>query len=69
MISVELTNFTTDEVHVASRVPTELGTSSAVLREIEVSYDGGRLNVYCGSILVFSTMDAGIDFNVSIKPC
>lgn len=64
MINAELTNYATDET---TTVKSEavLGSYSTV----EISYDGGRLNVYCGSILVFSTMNAGIDFSLSLKPC
>lgn len=64
MINAELTNYATDETTTV-KSDAVLGSYSTV----EISYDGGRLNVYCGSILVFSTMDAGIDFSLSLKPC
>lgn len=64
MINAELTNYTTDET-TTIKSDAVLGSYYAV----DISYDGGRLNVFIGSTLVFSTMNAGIDFNLSLKPC
>lgn len=64
MINAELTNYATDET-TTIKSDAILGSYSA----IDISYDGGRLNVFIGSTLVFSTMDAGIDFSLSLKPC
>lgn len=69
MITVKLTDYTTDDVSINSNIPTEFGNNSALNQEIEINYDGGRLNVYCGSTLVFSTLNAGIDFNLVLQPC
>lgn len=69
MITAELTNYATGEAETTGTISTELGDKSALNQEIEINYDGGRLNVYVGSTLVFSTMYAGIDFRLSLKPC
>lgn len=36
------------------------------VKSINVTYDGGRLNIYINDAEVYGDMTAGIDFNVDI---
>lgn len=64
-IETTLTNYTTGEETIERKENVRLGPTST----IDVCYDGGRVAVWCGPTVVFEIKDAGIDFNVSIKPC
>lgn len=42
-------------------------TDIVKINEIEFSYDGGRLYVYCNGKEIVSTHLAGIDFNLKLE--